>query len=282
MNKKPTEWQGIIAAQNKDSQGEMLDIEGADISALTRVNDNHNSGFVNSLGYVTEAKKIFKKEDCETDDQRRYWEITKAPYIWAKGRLHDDQDHPAARAAAAILRNIHKHDLPLKLRASVEGSTVARGVQDPSILARTRIHSIALTFVPANHATLIEPVTMEKSDYLQDQELIKSVAHLALEDVPAFTHLIEPSPLLSIKNKIEKINSLAKALTAGYGGAGAPSALTGGGVIQKESMEKPKGFQYINCHSCGHEQPFFKEQRKCHKCGKSFSFLNLAKFFLGD
>lgn len=296
----------------------MLDVGGADISELEagrgRINDNHGKGFFNCLGKVISAKKIFKAEDCEDDRQRYYWEKVKSPYVYVKARLFNDEDHPNAKAAAAILRNIHKTDCPLKVKASVEGGVVARGIKDPSLLARTKIHSVALTFVPANQATLVEPLNLSKSDVdvEADMTLIKSVLHLAQTNVPSFRHITRAASAEKIEQNINKImtalgseapanlkeelikaslerkiaeniiniHELGKALTAGYGGAGAPTSMTGGSVLQSESQEiGPKGLKFITCDDCGDEQVYGKFQVKCRKCNKAFSMNKLEKFF---
>jgi hypothetical protein len=215
MSKKPLEIDMIAGSQLRDTQGEMLSVEGADISELElgngRINDNHAKGFFNSLGRITEVKKIMKAEDCITDRHSYYWEKIKAPYIYAKAILYDDDDHPNAKAAAAILRNIHKADCPLKLKASVEGGVVARGIGDTNLLARTKIHSVALTFTPANNATLVEPLSLEKSNtWVQDENLIKSVMHLARTDIPSFRHITRRASAEKIVNNFDKIRNIAK------------------------------------------------------------------------
>lgn len=319
----------IAGSQLRDTQGEMLSVEGADISDLIsgsgRLNDNHGKGFFNSIGRVTGAKKIMKSEDCDDDRQKYYWEKVKAPFIYVKGVLYDDDEHPNAKAAAAILRNIHKADSPLKLKASVEGGVVARGVTDSSLLARTKIHSVALTFTPANNATLVEPLSLDKSSSSVDDEiLIKSVMHLAKTDVPSFRHITRRASAEKIVNNFEKVQNLSKqlgfntqlesytaqeiidnaisekirnnimlinktindikkdtfskALTAGYGGASAPEARTGGSVLQIESLEDGRGgIKYITCNNCGKEQVFMKHQVKCREpnCGKPFPMADL-------
>src|SRR5665213_3220212 len=107
----------IAGSQLRDTQGEMLSVEGADISELEagkgRFNDNHGKGFFNSIGRITKAKKIFKREDCDDKRHEYYWDKVKAPFVYVAGYLYDDEDHPNARAAAAILRNIHKSDTPV-------------------------------------------------------------------------------------------------------------------------------------------------------------------------
>lgn len=222
MAKKTKKLEIDMAAgsQLRDTQGEILSIEGADISDLQagrgRFNDNHGKGFFNSIGRITEAKKIFKKEDCEDERQEYYWEQIRAPYLYVKGYLYNDEEHPNAKAAAAILRSIHKSDAPLKLKASVEGGVMQRGLKDPALLARTKIHSVALTFTPANNATLVEPLNLEKSaDATKfDDELIKSVMPLAMSNVPSFIDISERMTLESLSKKINEINAIVKTLNA--------------------------------------------------------------------
>jgi len=320
MAKHSLEIDMCAGSQLRDTQGEMLDVNGADISELEagrgRINDNHGKGFFNCLGKVISAKKIYKAEDCEDDRQRYYWEKVKSPYVYVKARLFNDEDHPNAKAAAAILRNIHKTDCPLKVKASVEGGVVARGIKDPSLLARTKIHSVALTFVPANQATLVEPLNLSKNetDTNADMILIKSVLHLAQTDVPSFRHITRTASAEKIEHNINKIMSalgseapvnlkqelikaslerriadnvvhihetVQKALMAGYGGAGAPGSMTGGSVLQSESLG-PKSLKFITCDDCGDEQVYGKFQVKCRKCNKAFSMNKLEKFFKGQ
>lgn len=202
----------IAGSQLRDTQGEMLSVEGADISDLLagrgRLNDNHGKGFFNSVGRITVAKKIFKEEDCGEDERlKHYWNKVKAPYIYVKGVLYDDEDHPNARAAAAILRNIHKTDTPLQLKASVEGGVVARGIADQSLLARTKIHSVALTFTPANNNTLVEPISLDKTSvsWEADMQLMKSVMHLAQTNVPSFRHIVRDASATKVHQNMQKI-----------------------------------------------------------------------------
>jgi hypothetical protein len=343
MGKKSLEIDMIAGSQLRDTQGEMLSVEGADISELEagrgRLNDNHGKGFFNSIGRVTGAKKIFSEADCTNDRHKYYWHKVKSPFIYVKGELYDESDHPNARAAAAILRNIHKSDCPLKLKASVEGGVLQRGIKDEALLARTKIHSVALTFTPANQATLVEPTDLIKSHtWAEDEILIKSVVHLAKTNVPSFRtvtrrasaeklmqnlykiqdlaasagievrlpydsadDIVTYSIQYKLKKNVEKINTLIKeaseqaekdrlnqflnvfesyvklnkALTAGYGGAGAPTDQTGGSVLQTESLES--GFKYVTCKECGNEQIHMANQVKCRKCSKSLSFEDLVR-----
>lgn len=271
----------------RDTQGEMLDIEGADISELEAgrgiFNDNHSSKLPDVLGRITGVKKIFDIGDCEDDRQKYYWNKIKAPYIYVKGQLWNDPSHRSASAAATILRHQFSEDSPLKLKASVEGGILERGKTDERILKRTKIKGVALTFTPANNATLVEGLNLQKSSITSEEKaLIKSCIPLAKSNVPTFIEIADSISELKIRSNIGKINKLTKALSAGYGGAGAPSNLTGGGVIQAESLEaseKPDS-SHIECSDCGKSQYYMKHQTKCRNCGKSFKFDTLAKYFL--
>lgn len=219
MAKQPLEIDMIAGSQLRDTQGEMLSVEGADISELEagrgRFNDNHGKGFFNSIGRITKAKKIFSEEDCEDDRHRYYWEKVKAPFVYVRGYLYDDEDHMNARAAAAILRNIHRDDCPLKLKSSVEGGILQRGERDEKLLARTKIHSVALTFTPANNATLVEPLSLNKSaPEPGDMALIKSVVHLARSwnSIPSFRAIERRASSQRVYDNLHKISELTKQL----------------------------------------------------------------------
>lgn len=205
---------GVAGSQLRDTQGETLDVDGADISILEsgegRWNDNHGKGFFNSIGRIEGAKKIYKAEDCDNPRQEYYWSKIKAPFIYAHGYLYNDEEHPNAKAAAAILKTIHKEDAPLKLKASVEGGVISRGIADPSHLAQTKIHSVALTFTPANNATLIEPTVLSKTAVTPEEEsLIKSLIPMAMNDIPSFIDVSERMALEKIYQRVNKIRDLA-------------------------------------------------------------------------
>jgi len=214
MSNRPLEIDCVAGSEIRDSQGEILSVEGADISALeagTGIwSDNHSRGFFNTLGRITYGKKIFKEEDCEDDRQRYYWNQIKAPYIYAKGILYSDDDHPNAKAAAAILRNIHKTDSPLKIKASVEGGIVSRGIKDPRFLAHTVVRGVALTFSPANSATLVEPINLEKCqhDEAADMALIRSVMHLAQDNVPSFRQIERIGSAYKVHQNLNQISDM--------------------------------------------------------------------------
>lgn len=271
---------GIAATDAIDSQGERLSIEGADISALEqglgRLNDNHGKTFNHSLGRILSAKKIFKAEDCEDDRQKMYWEKVKRPYIYTKAELYDDTEHPNAKSAAAIMKHLHKAGAPIAVKMSVEGAVLAR--KDGGQLDRTKVHSVALTFTPANKQTLAMPVSLEKSDDgpVNWEQLVKSVTVAA--DAPTF---IQADPITQklvdatqrVIYLLNKVAELKKALSAGYGAAGGKDGLVGGSVLAMPSIDK----LYTNCTDCGKKQIVRKNQTSCDHCGKTWTMDKIAK-----
>jgi hypothetical protein len=215
-----TEIDGIIASELRDTQSEILDVKGADITELEAgrgyFNTDHRNGFSDVVGRVTKARKIFGPEDCEDERQKYYWNKLKVPLVYASGYLFDkDGDHRSAKAAAAILRNQARTDSPLKLKASVEGGIIERGKTDPRLLKRTKITKVALTFTPANNNTLIETPRLEKCQPQPgDIELIREFLPMAFDDAPSFHDLGQSLTKAKIEANVlkivDKIRSLKK------------------------------------------------------------------------
>jgi hypothetical protein len=273
---------GVVASEIRDTQGEVLDVKGADISDLIAGkgywNSDHRNNFTDIVGRVTFAKKIHNIDDCDNDRQRYFYNKLKTSIIYASGYLFDqDGEHENAKAVAAILRNQARTDSPLKLKASVEGGVIERG-KDTRHLKRTKISRVALTFVPANQNTLIETPQLQKNAVAGDMELVKSLVPFAKMDAPSFIEVAGAlSSIESLRNRIEQINGMAKALTAGFGG-GSPTDSIGGQVLQTESMENVG--KNIDCPSCGKKQLYASYQVRCRECNKSFPFHTLAKLFV--
>jgi len=274
---------GIAATDGIDSQGERLSIEGADISALEqglgRINDNHGKQFVHSIGRVLSAKKIFKAEDCEDDRQKMYWDKVKRPYIYTKAELYDDADHPNAKSCAAVMKHLHKAGAPIAVKMSVEGAVHAR--KDGGILDRTKVHSVALTFTPANKQTLAMPITMEKSEDgpVNWESLCKSIS--VLSDAPTFIETDEVTRRLvaateKVVTLVKKVTELKKALSAGYTPPTPATGLVGGAVLSMPSIDK----LYTNCTECGKKQIVRKNQTSCDHCGQGWTMAKVAKLMI--
>lgn len=148
---------GAIGSEQVDSSGEVLDVEGCDVSSLPKdgvLNYEHEGeqpgtgDFSSIVGKCILAKKIFKRDECENDRQRMYWDkVGEVPFIYGIFRLFDESDHDNARAAAAILRDQHAAGEEQILRLSIEGSTIEK---EGNVLKRTMARNVALTRKPCN------------------------------------------------------------------------------------------------------------------------------------
>jgi hypothetical protein len=100
---------GVFASQAIDSSGEILDIDGCDISTLSKdgvANYEHKEGDKKTegggnngeeiVGRIIYAKKIFSVSDCDTDREERYWDEVKVPFIYGMVRLYDGAGHSGA------------------------------------------------------------------------------------------------------------------------------------------------------------------------------------------
>src|SRR5688572_20970386 len=115
---------GVFASQAIDSSGEILDVDGCDISTLDvdgvanyehkspddKDQDANNGEEI--VGKIIFAKKIFKESDCDTDRERLYWNQVKVPYIYGMVRLYDGAGHSGAQALAAQIRDHHANEEP--------------------------------------------------------------------------------------------------------------------------------------------------------------------------
>jgi len=91
---------GVLGSEAVDSTGEVLDVSGADISDVDKgtmsLNWEHQPGEKGAstiVGIVLKAKKIFKRDECDNDRQRKYWDEIKMPYIYGVARLYDGAGH---------------------------------------------------------------------------------------------------------------------------------------------------------------------------------------------
>lgn len=149
---------GVVASEAVDSSGEILRVEGCDISDLKsgkgvlnwehRGDDANGASANDIIGLCVYAKKIYKMSDCEDERQRKYFkEVKEIPYIYGRFELFDDEDHLGAKSAAAIIRWHAKRNLPLLVRYSIEGSTLEK---DGQVLKQSIARKVAATIKPAN------------------------------------------------------------------------------------------------------------------------------------
>lgn len=162
---KSTIIEGVASTEARDSQGESLDLNGADISILLEgrgfVNSDHSNRFEHLVGRVLDAKKIQNMEDCETAQQMRYMSEMKKPFLWTKLELWDGHGHKEADAISSIYNYYKDRNEEAPIKLSVEGKTLERG--KGGLLKRTVIKGVALTVHPANKTTKTDVVGLVKS-----------------------------------------------------------------------------------------------------------------------
>jgi GGDEF domain-containing protein len=236
---------GVLGSEAIDSSGEVLEIEGADISDVDKgtllLNWEHEPGEKGAdtiVGKVIAAKKIYGEQDCENDRQRRYWREVKVPFIYGICRLFDGAGHENAKSIAAIIRDCAANNEMLVCRFSVEGSTLEK---DGNRLKASVIRRVAVTVKPcnrtANSGILEDPNAPAGYEKTHDRSKVKDLLDLEDTEKSEFEHplymrlagatQVECNPLVE--------GELEKAISAGSGGAGAaPSALVGGAALQRE------------------------------------------------
>jgi hypothetical protein len=255
---------GIGTSEAIDSSGELLELAGLDISDLTsgkgvlntehRGDDAPGYSYLDIIGRVIFARKIFKRDDCENDRQRMYWDEVKLPYLYIKCELFDDDadgEHPSAKAAAAMIRHYKNRGLPILIRYSIEGSTLE--MKDKTIKAAIA-RRVASTIKPANkqcNSGILEDHWLPASkkgkkggiydggigDVLEESGISKFETPDGMVLGKSVVMACDPEfgEVEEFLEKAQGFLALAKALEGGSYNA-APSTLTGGAALQREDL----------------------------------------------
>lgn len=216
-------------------------VEKHDITDLIEgkgvLNWEHSNKGEDIIGAVVYARKILKKEDCENERQRKYWNFVKKPFVYIIGELFEDEEHPGAVAVAAMIRYYAKHGEKLLVGFSIEGATLER---KDYILAESVGRRVACTLRPCNHTAIAglyeDPKAKSIAKSIEDlskkiDESLIEVDSVILEDA-----FMPEDPIMDLYKALEDLN---KTLTAGMGNV-APSQLTGGAALTREHIS---GFQ---------------------------------------
>jgi hypothetical protein len=224
---------GIFANEHVDSSGEILSVEGIDISDLEKgkgtANFEHNNDDADDVvGRILYAKKIFSEKDCENEDQLKFWKISKIPYLYGIIELFDTEGHPGAIAIASMMNYSKRKNEPMMVGFSIEGSTLER---DGMHLKRAVARRCALTIKPCNKSCIsdiLEEIPEAKKAMGADEfhPLHKAIQtdFVEYQDHTDFNELV--THLVSFSN-------LSKTLTAGM-----PTA-TPGNNVQGAALQKP-------------------------------------------
>lgn len=232
---------GIAASEHIDSSGEILIIENNDISELKEgksvLNFEHSNRHEDIIGAIIYAHKILKKEDCENDRQKKYWDFVKKPFIYIIAELWDDQNHPGSIAVAAMVRYYASKKEKMLISFSIEGATLER---NGNILKESVSRRVAATLRPCNK-TAISSIYEDS----KDEEVKKSIEFMSKNIDETISSLELDSSILGEEVEItpdslfKHIEDLNKTLTAGMGNV-APSALVGGAALSREYINGKK------------------------------------------
>jgi hypothetical protein len=220
---KSTIIEGVASTQARDTQGEILDLNGADITPLLEgkgfVNSDHSSRFEHLIGRVIEAKKIMGLDDCETPSQIKYWAEQKRPFLWSKLELWDGHGHNEADAVSSIYNFYQNNNEEAPIKLSVEGKTIER-CRKTGLLKRTVIKGIALTVHPANETTRTNVVSIVKTAGAPNS-LIKSSGDI----VPLFYEIEDETGAERLLGLASSARDLIKSLAKSESGLKCQSAL---------------------------------------------------------
>ena len=167
---------GIGASEVIDSSGEVISIEGIDTSSLDvdgLINTEHESKTTTQLiGKVVSYHKIFKKEDCENDRQRYYWDKVEAPYLYIKAVMFDKFGHTGAKDAVAMMmfdKELNKENTRQVGGFSIEGSRLGKeGNRITKCIAR----KIAWSAYPCNKTCVAEILEEDKPIEITAKQLL--------------------------------------------------------------------------------------------------------------
>jgi len=223
---------GIASSEAIDSSAEVVKLDGIDVTSIQNgtavANYEHNGAQHNGseiVGVIVYGKKIYEAKDCDTDHQKECLEITRGiPYLYIVVRLYDGAGHPGAIALAAQIRDHVKNGDAIIAGFSIEGSTLKRS---GNTIEESILRKVAITLSPCNKTAKLgmladpnAPDGFRKSEFLGDT---------VLESIK------KSESLAQIRYNTAKISELVKTITAGSTDA-APSALSGGAALQKESV----------------------------------------------
>lgn len=244
---------GVFASEVIDSSGEIVSIEGMDITTMEEgqgvANYEHmgeeGGGFGREVvGKIVYVRKIFKESDCENDRQRTYWSKLKGiPFLYGVVRLYDGAGHEGAKALAAAIRDHVANSEPILVRYSIEGTTTKK---DGNRIERCIAKKVALTWRPCNktcdsgllsdpNAPADFPAVKKAEGQFVDPEFAPLGGATAIECNPCVDPKVEAS--MRLLAAAMTIRAVKKALTAGCYDA-APSTLTGGAALQREDVAR--------------------------------------------
>lgn len=173
---------GIAASQHLDSSGEILMIDGLDISSLEAGHgtfnwEHKNDNSSQTVGKVLKAKKIFSEEDCEDETQLHFWGICKTPFLYVMGELFDGVGHEQAKEAAAMLRydaqkRTENSDYKNVISFSIEGGKIEKRGNE---ITRSIARKVTLTISACNKMAIAEEYVPKMDKKSNDSNILSNL-----------------------------------------------------------------------------------------------------------
>ena len=247
---------GIASAQAPDKVDEIAMLKGMNVTSTPYINDEHGnaSKMFNVLGLINMHKKIFSEKDCSNKREKQCWEYAKVPFLYVEGSLADEEEHPNAQAASALVKYSIQNPL-FNLGFSVEGGIDER---EGNKLTKTEVRGVSLTISPCNPLCKVFAMdNLAKSYHKIDlPEKYKKAA----PDKHSFIRIPEPRKLLKAKLEfVEEVSSLAKS----------------------NNLHKAK---LMKCWQCGCQKVYIAPRlpNACTACGEGFSMKDISDALLTD
>lgn len=272
-----TQIHGIAASENLDSSGERILMSGLDISSLEVdgvFNWEHKSDQpAQVVGKILKAKKIFSLKDCDSEDEKRFWEKCGVPFLYVMGELMDDYKESAKEVAGGFKYdddNKSRHERATN-NFSIEGAKIEKKGMD---ITRSLARKVTITVHPCNKVAVAELKASNVESKIKKNDL-DSLFKTETTEIELFKAEI-PSGFLTLADvmaKKEDSNSHAKALGIDSmkkdddlgGTTGAPAALVARAMPKVAQMRKgpesPDG-STIGHTSGGHE---IKSHKRVHE-----------------
>ena len=233
---------GIASSQNIDSSGEIVNIEGLDISSLAVdgvFNYEHEQGKITDkdgklvelqikvpsqvVGKILKAHKIFSPEDCQDEHQLYFWNKIKTPYVYIMGELLDEYTDAAKDLAGKFrydLDNKHKNERAIN-NFSIEGGKLERkGIEVTRSVARR----VTITTAACNKTAIAEMFPTKKITDINSLFKTEPTEIEVLKVVP-----VRESSAEELKKALDLCSSNV-----------APGQLVCGAALSKENLLKSK------------------------------------------
>jgi hypothetical protein len=237
---------GIAGTEAPDKTGEMLSVNGSDISDMKILNDEHSHGMWSTLGSISLAKKILQETDCDDKYQYKCWKRVQKPFIYIYGNLADN-GHPNAAAAQSLIKFAAQNP-DFKIGLSVEGATLKR---DGQKLLNTKIIGASLTVKPCNSECVIFPVN----------DLMKSDGTIKLPDV--YKNVENRRSFREMPSEEMRMRAKAELLTKSIN------------LFKEDKLFDDAAM--MKCWNCGEAKLFMKARlpNRCTACNEAFSMQDI-------